>query len=122
MAFLCDTHIAIWLWQSPNRLSGAQSEILLSDAPRWLSVASIWEMAIKAGLGKLEVPERISETAEASGFDILPISATHAEAVRDLPAHHNDPFDRMLIAQARVEAVPILTRDPRFAAYGVRVI
>ena len=120
--YLADTHIALWAWQAPEKLSTAQAETLRTAPRVYLSVASIWEMAIKASLGKLEAPDRIAAAFEENGFEILPISAAHAEAVRDLPAHHNDPFDRMLIAQARSEGVPILTRDPRFAAYGVRVI
>jgi PIN domain nuclease of toxin-antitoxin system len=87
-----------------------------------VSVASFWEIAIKAALGKLEAPDDLPERAERLGFELLPVTVEHAWQVRSLPHHHGDPFDRLLIAQASVERVPIVTADLAFADYDVSVI
>ncbi|MDQ3609787.1 MAG: type II toxin-antitoxin system VapC family toxin [Actinomycetota bacterium] len=90
-----------------------------------VSIASLWETAIKVAVGKLRAPPDLPAVVVRRGFTILPMNAVNAEhawAVRDLPHHHGDPFDRMLVAQAQIEDVPIATADPRFAAYGVRVV
>lgn len=84
-----------------------------------VSVASFWEIAIKSGLGKLEAPDDLPARIADLGFDLLPVTGEHAWAVRELPHHHRDPFDRLLIAQAQIERLPILTADPAFAAYDV---
>ncbi|MBA2767306.1 MAG: type II toxin-antitoxin system VapC family toxin [Solirubrobacterales bacterium] len=86
------------------------------------SIASLWETAIKVAVGKLRAPPDLPAVVLRRGFTILPVSAEHAWAVRELPHHHGDPFDRMLVAQAQVEGLPIATADPRFAAYGIRVV
>ncbi len=88
-----------------------------------VSTASLWEIAIKSALGKLEAPDDLPQRVEQLGFDLLPVSAEHAWQVRTLPApRHAYPFDRLLIAQAQVERLPILTADPAFAAYDVTVV
>lgn len=87
-----------------------------------VSVASFWEVAIKSALGKLDAPADLPARVEDLGFELLPITSEHAWAVRELPHHHHDPFDRLLIAQAQVERLPILTADPAFAAYDVEAI
>lgn len=122
MAYLADTHIAVWLWDEPERISRQHTDILASDATIFLSIASIWEISIKAALGKLNIPMRLADQAEADGFRLLGISAAHAEAVRHMPLHHGDPFDRMLIVQAQAEGLTILTEDRKFAAYDVALI
>jgi PIN domain nuclease of toxin-antitoxin system len=92
------------------------------DAEVLVSVASLWEIAIKAALGKLEAPEDLPRRVEELGFEPLPIDVEHAWAVRRLPYHHRDPFDRLLIAQAQVEGLSVLTADPAFGAYDVKVV
>ena len=121
-AFLVDTHVALWLWSAPERLGAAHRDILYSDARRLLSIVSLWEISIKAGLGKLTSPPDLLLAAEESSMTLLPVEARHALAVRDLPRHHGDPFDRMLIAQAQVEGLTLLSEDRRFPAYGVALV
>lgn len=90
-----------------------------------LSVASVWELAIKASLGKLTLPAPLHEYVEekvAAGLRVLPVEWPHAAAVVDLPFHHRDPFDRLIIAQALTERLPVVSGDPAFRAYGVRVV
>lgn len=91
-----------------------------------LSVASLWEIAIKIGLGKLTLPGRpgtyLPPLFERSGVSVLPIQAEHALAVADLPLHHRDPFDRLLVAVAKVERLPILTADRTFEDYDVEIL
>lgn len=91
-----------------------------------LSVASIWEMAIKTSLGKLTLAQPFEQLIpvqiEINGLEILPVEAHHATRVAKLPFHHRDPFDRLIIAQALVEDLPILSVDPAFEAYSVRRI
>jgi PIN domain nuclease of toxin-antitoxin system len=82
----------------------------------------LWEIAIKARLGKLEAPAHLPEHLSDLGFTFLPVSPEHAWSVRELADHHRDPFDRLLVAQAQVEKVPILTVDPVFDAYDVEVV
>ena len=87
-----------------------------------VSIASLWEVAIKKALGKLEAPDDLPQRVEELGFELLPIAVEHAWAVRNLPHHHSDPFDRLLIAQAQIERLPIVTIDPSFADYEVTVV
>lgn len=87
-----------------------------------VSIASLWEIAIKSALGKLQAPDDLPQRVEELGFELLGITVEHAWAVRHLPHHHRDPFDRLLIAQAQVEQLPIVSVDPAFAAYDVAVI
>lgn len=92
------------------------------EAGALVSIASLWEIAIKSALGKLEAPDDLPQRVEELGFELLGITVEHAWAVRHLPHHHRDPFDRLLIAQAQVERLPILTADPLLAGYEVTVI
>ena len=87
-----------------------------------MSAATAWEVAIKRALGKLDAPDDLRRTLLLCGFDELPITVDHASVAGALPRHHDDPFDRMLVAQALVEGLTVLTVDPRFAAYGVDVL
>jgi len=87
-----------------------------------VSVASLWEIAIKTALGKLDAPDDLPARVGEMGFEMLPVEPDHAWAVRSLPHHHSDPFDRLLIAQAQAERMPIVTADPAFAAYDVPVV
>jgi PIN domain nuclease of toxin-antitoxin system len=87
-----------------------------------VSAASAWEVAIKTALGRLRPTRTVEEAASDSGFLELPVTFRHAERVTGLPPHHRDPFDRMLVAQAAVEELTLVTRDPVFARYGVALI
>ena len=91
-----------------------------------ISVVNVWEVGIKGPLGKLELPDdmeaRIRRACTVSGFGILPVELRHALAVRLLPPHHKDPFDRLLIAQGKIENLTIVTLDPEFPAYGVQLL
>lgn len=121
MNLLLDTHVLIW-WDEGRRLtSGARRAIESADAV-YVSAASAWEVAIKIGLGRLRPARTVEQAAGESGFLELPITFRHAERVAGLPPHHRDPFDRLLIAQAEVEGLTLVTRDPVFGRYGVEVI
>ncbi|HWK47980.1 MAG TPA: type II toxin-antitoxin system VapC family toxin [Stellaceae bacterium] len=123
MRLLLDTHIFIWACVEPRRLSGAEREaISSSDNDVFVSAASAWEIAIKRTLGRLEFPvERFEEFVAAMSFEPLPMMSTHAIAAGGLPRHHDDPFDRMLIAQTKVEGATIVTQDRKFSMYDVSI-
>ena len=126
MNLLLDTHAFLWFVTGDVRLSRAARRALEADeAELTLSAASVWGLAIKAGLGRLSLPASVAEyVAEkvADGFAVLPVEWTHAAGVEKLPPHHRDPFDRLLVAQALAEDLPIVTNDPALSAYGVQVV
>lgn len=126
MKLLLDTHALLWFESGDSRLSDpARSELEKPDVQRLVSVATIWEMAIKASLGNLKLPGGVSAFVTdnvLNGYELLPIDWSHAVAVERLPLHHKDPFDRLLVAQASAEHIPLVSADPVFARYGVRVI
>ena len=117
--YLADTHILLWYWYAPERLSNSHRNLIETATGIHVSMASVWEMAIKASKGKLTVPTPLSQAIETDGFELLPIRPAHIEAVRTLPQHHGDPFDRMLIAQAQAERLSVLSVDRNFAAYDI---
>lgn len=119
MKLLLDTHAVLW-WLADAELSETAREAI-ADPDHLIAVssASVWEVAIKRALGKLEAPDGLVDVLTDSGFEPLPILQAHAEAVGSLPAHHRDPFDRMLIAQARIEDLTIVSRDATFDRYDV---
>ena len=127
MRILLDTQSWLWMVSAPDRLSAA-SQALVADADTelLLSAASAWEIAIKEAIGKLTLPEpaeRYVPSRLASFRAVsLPIAQSHALRVGVLPMHHRDPFDRILIAQAQIEGLPLLTADPRMARYDVELI
>jgi PIN domain nuclease of toxin-antitoxin system len=116
---LLDTHIFLWAVTDSRRLSAdARSTISAADEV-YVSAASIWEAAIKAGLGKIQGDmTELAESIAASGFLELPVTALHAASVARLPQHHRDPFDRLLIAQALAEPLVLLTADPSLLQYS----
>lgn len=118
-AYLIDTHVLLWALDDDKRLSKAQSAILSSDAIVNVSMASLWEIAIKTSLNKLEAPAHLVNDLAQANYEILDIDIRDIETVSRLPHHHGDPFDRMLIAQAQVRSLPILTNDRQFAKYDV---
>lgn len=123
MRLLIDTHIFLWACDEPGRINEfARRAIATSANIVLVSAASAWEIAIKAASGKLDFPvERWEEMAANLGFITLPISAAHALEAGSLPRHHTDPFDRMLIAQARLGAFALVTSDRKIAQYDVRI-
>ncbi len=119
---LVDTHAVLWWLADDDALSDGARALMADPAHDLLvSSASIWEVAIKRALGKLTAPDDLPEVIDSEGFSWLPVSPRHAWQVGTLPPHHRDPFDRLLIAQARTEHVDVVTADERFAAYGVGV-
>ncbi len=127
MNLLLDTHALLWFLGDDPRLRPSALELLvdpLNDV--FVSAASAWEIAIKAGLGKLPVPPNIAEWLPAqlvaNRLTPLAITVAHAAGIEQLPAHHADPFDRLLIAQARAENLTVVTRDPQFERYEIRLI
>jgi len=107
-----------------NRRLGRKAASAIASAKNevWVSVATVWETMIKASAGKLELPADFIDKMHESGFETLDIRLDHAIAAAELPRHHADPFDRMMIAQARLERLTIITRDRRFADYGVPIL
>jgi PIN domain nuclease of toxin-antitoxin system len=122
VSLLLDTHTVLW-WLAGDPLAPEAAE-RIADPRRLvvLSAASVWEIAIKSAAGKLRADDDLIGHLEASGFEPLPISWHHAERAGSLPPHHRDPFDRMLIAQAQIEGLTIVSRDRAFAAYDVAVL
>ena len=122
MSLLLDTRALLW-WLDGTRLSETITERIADPGELVVvSAASIWEASIKAALGKLEVPEALATAIAEEGFELLPITFNHAERAGALPPHHRDPFDRMLVAQALVERLTVVTHDPAFEPYGVDLL
>jgi len=118
MRLLLDTHLLLWALSSPSRLS-KRARQRIDSSEVYASAASIWEVSIKSALGKLEAdPADVLNGVEPAGFSHLPILGAHAAKVVELPPVHKDPFDRLLVAQARVEPMILLTNDEALAAYG----
>ena len=121
---LLDTHVWLW-WQAGDSRLGARTRQLVQRASEVrFSVVSAWEIAIKCAIGKLTLPADANIAAELahSGFLPLPVELAHAEDVRHLPLLHHDPFDRLLVSQARVEGLTLVTADAQLAAYGIAVV
>jgi PIN domain nuclease of toxin-antitoxin system len=124
---LLDTHVLIWWIENNRRLGKRARAIILDDASTvWISAATIWEISIKAAVKRLDVKpafiDALSSEMTRSGFRPLPVAFEHAFAVRTLPLHHGDPFDRMLVAQAKVEELTLMTADPVLRAYGIPTV
>jgi PIN domain nuclease of toxin-antitoxin system len=119
MRLLLDTHIFLWAVTDSRKLKAAARQQMLAADQIYVSAASIWEIAIKARLGKIEGdPEQLALAIEDSGFIELPVSARHAARVAQLPLHHHDPFDRLLVAQSLSEPLLLMTADEVLARYG----
>jgi PIN domain nuclease of toxin-antitoxin system len=120
---LLDTHVFLWWLADSDRLSGsARDRIADPQAEVFVSAASIWEIAIKRALGKLKAPRRIVPLVEEEGFHGAAMELIHAERAGVLPPHHRDPFDRMLIAQAQIEDLTIVSADGRFEQYELKLV
>jgi PIN domain nuclease of toxin-antitoxin system len=119
---LLDTEAFIW-WDANDRRLGAGARAHLRDAADvYVSAASAWEIAIKAAIGKLKTSRTATQALVDSGFSELPVTFQHAEALRDLPRHHGDPFDRLILATAHVEGLAVVTSDRSFRLYDVPLI
>ena len=124
MRLLADTRLLLW-WLAGGVGLPKRARAFLADTSNqvYFSAASIWEVSIKAALGKIKAdPSEMLVALRSGGFEELPISGRHASAVMRLPDHHRDPFDRMLIAQSMVESLVLLTDDRVLARYGATVI
>jgi PIN domain nuclease of toxin-antitoxin system len=123
LKLLLDTHTAIWLLSGDERLSDNARRHLIDESSQiLLSAAVVWEVAIKRRLGKLDLPESYLDLLLGAGVQPLSITVTHAAAVEQLPAHHRDPFDRLLVAQASIEGAAIVSRDDALRPYGITLI
>lgn len=126
MKILIDTHILIWHGENNVKLTAGALALLDDPANEvFVSHASLWEIAIKVGLGKLDIAVPIDQLETVifqNGFDLLPFRAGHYLALSTLPFFHNDPFDRMLIAQAMSEGLALLTHDDKFKLYPVPLL
>ncbi|SDY15792.1 PIN domain nuclease, a component of toxin-antitoxin system (PIN domain) [Modestobacter sp. DSM 44400] len=122
MRLLLDTHVLLWWLDGDTRLTGEATEAIATAELAVVSAASCWEIGIKQAIGKLSGPADVEAEIADNGFTPLSISAGHALAAARLPDHHRDPFDRMLIAQGIAEGLTVVTRDPRFAEYGVPLL
>lgn len=120
---LVDSHVLLWHVLDDPRLGPRPTALIeADDAEVLVSTASLWEIAIKSALGKLEAPDDLPERIEPMGFELLQVTAEHAWRVRSLPRLHGDPFDRLLIAQAQIERMPIVSVDSVFDSYDVAVV
>lgn len=108
-----------WLTDDPALSPRARDEIADPINEPLVSGATVWEIAIKQSLGKVTAPDDLPDRIAAERFGWLPVNAAHAWQVRTLPLHHRDPFDRLLVAQAVIEGIPIISKDARFDPYGV---
>lgn len=125
---LIDTHVFLWLFLEPERFSEAAIAFVKNrrDYDFYLSHASSWEISIKVGSGKLRLPNSpelfVPRRVQRAGYFHLPIELEHVLSVHSLPSHHRDPFDRLIVSQAKLEKMQVLTADPVFEDYGVNVI
>lgn len=124
MNLLIDSHAAIWATSNPARLNPAAADALADPANDiWFSLATTWELSVKYALGRLPfAPRALHDACLATGFTLLPIALDHVLGVAALDQHHRDPFDRLLIAQARIEGLVIVTHDDAFRPYGVPIL
>lgn len=123
MRLLLDTQVLVWALTSPKRLSGvARSAITASENRIFVSLVSPWEMAIKTALGNLITPDDLEAQLNEKRFELLPIALRHTRAVASLPHHHGDPFDRMLVAQAQVDGMTLVTSDREIERYQVALM
>jgi PIN domain nuclease of toxin-antitoxin system len=119
---LLDTHVALWWRENSPRLGKDAREAIAGADVAYVSVVSAWEVAIKVSVGKLRIPGSFEEAIDDSGLSKLPLTFAHTAALAELPFHHRDPFDRMLIVQARQEGLTIVTADRKFEPYDAAIL
>lgn len=120
--YLLDTHAVLWWLLDRSRLSQVARDTIENTRHVYLSAATTWEIAIKTASGKLQLPHDFKDKLDASRFEPLPVTATHTFGVMNLPPVHRDPFDRLLVAQAAIERLTLLTSDSEIQKYGVPVL
>jgi len=120
---IIDTHVLLW-WLSDDPLLPANFKKIIENTDNicFISAASIWEISIKSSIGKLEIPGKYLDILREQGFHDLPVYWEHADKAGTLPFHHRDPFDRLIIAQAMIEELTILTTDKRIPLYKVKTL
>lgn len=119
--YLLDTHILIWALDQTDKIPLRYRPLLAQEEMCAVSIISIWEIAIKKGLGKLQIRDGVADFVRRTGVEILPVTISHIDVYETLPHHHRDPFDRMLIAQAMSENLQIMTVDRNFPLYDITV-
>lgn len=123
MRLILDTHVLLW-WLNNNKTLSEQASQAIRESNNlvFVSAATAWEISIKKALGKLEAPDDLEEALLTSRFQSLPITISHALLAGQLPPHHDDPFDRLLVAQSRIERLTLITRDQKQLLYGIQTI
>ena len=123
MNLLLDTHVLLW-WLNGDDTLSEMSQEAIADSKNlvFISAVTVWEIRIKEALKKLKIPENFKSVLAEQPFDLLNITHEHAHAIKDLPAYHSDPFDRMLIAQAKVEGFTLVTRDVHLKKYRIPIL
>ncbi len=122
MRLLLDTHVFLWWRDDSRRLKTSARRAIAEAQIVFVSAATAWEAAIKAALGRLQIPDTVEAGVIDSGFEKLPIGFSHAESAARLLPHHADPFDRMLVAQAKAEGLTLVTHDRRLAPYEIEIL
>lgn len=122
MRLLLDSHVALWWLADDDQLGTACRAQLESADEAFFSAVTPWELGIKRALGRLDYPDGLGAALAAAGFVVLPISVAHGELAPSLPAHHRDPFDRMLVAQAQLESLALVTADRTIRPYDIELI
>lgn len=122
MKLLIDTHVVVWWLLDSPTLSDETKDLLDTEALAYVSAVTPWELAVKQALGKLEGPADLPERAQHCQLKALPITALHGIRAGQLPPHHRDPFDRILVAQAQTEGLTLVTRDKHIPLYDVPVL
>jgi len=123
MNLLLDTHVLLW-WLDDNQALSRKARAAITEGKNlvFISAVVIWEIRIKQALGKLEIPSNFRAVLDDQPFKALDITTEHAQAIGALPAHHRDPFDRMLAAQTKVENLTLVTRDTHLKRYGIKIL
>jgi len=119
---LLDSHVLLWWLAEGPQLSRAYRAQIADAHGVYVSAASAWEISIKKSVGKLDAPDNLAEVIQTNRFNELPVTVGHAVAAGRLPRHHGDPFDRLLVAQALVESLTLMTHDSRLGSYGAALI
>jgi PIN domain nuclease of toxin-antitoxin system len=123
MKLLLDTHILLWWLTLDRKLSQIETAIIADpDNLIFVSAATAWEIAVKKMIGKLEAPDDLLAALAANNFLELPITIDHSQKLYQLPLHHHDPFDRIMVAQAMSEDLTLMTRDTKIALYEIKII
>ena len=123
MKYLLDTHSLLWTVFEPDKLSAEAQKIIVAQSNIiCVSLISLWEISIKQNIGRLDIPKEFFEVVREGGFEILPLTIPQIQQYRTLPLHHRDPFDRMLVVQARQQKLILITRDSEISKYDVKIV